>query len=241
MDDSVRILGVRVDRLSNAEAITRIEALIDAGGPHQIVTVNPEFVVIAQNDPEFKGVLDAADLALPDGFGLLWAARFKGRPLQERVTGTDTVEHLASLAARRGFRLFLLGGREGVAKATAAILESKYAGLSIAGTYEGSPAPAEDQIILERIQAARPQILLVAYGAPQQDKWIHRNLPKLGDLVAMGVGGAFDFLSGRVKRAPAWMQNAGLEWLYRLAREPWRWRRILRLPKFVWLIVRSGQ
>ena len=239
MNDSLYVLGVRIDRFGANEVIERIESLIEAGGPHHVVTVNPEFVVMAQSNPEFKKILLAADLALPDGVGLLWAARFVGRPLQGRVTGVDTVDRLASLCACSGYRPFLLGGLAGVAEHTAAALQAKYPGLSIAGTYAGSPGLAEEETIVDRIRAAQPHILFVAYGAPQQDVWIYRNLPKLGDVVAMGVGGAFDFLSGRVKRAPAWMQNAGLEWLYRLMREPWRWRRMLRLPKFVWLVARS--
>ena len=232
-------MGVPVDKVTEEEALTRIEELIENGRPHQVVTVNPEFVMVAQSDAKFFQVLKEADLSLPDGVGLLWAAHVLGTPLSERVAGVDTVRGIASLAKGRGYRLFLLGGAEGVAEATAMRLEEENPGLKVAGTYAGSPDPKEEEEIVEMVRAARPHVLLVAYGAPQQDLWIYRNLGRLGVPVAMGVGGAFDFISGKAKRAPGWMQRWGLEWLHRLLHEPWRWRRMVALPKFVWLVIRS--
>jgi len=239
--DQVVILGVPVDNVTGEEAIAKIEAFIENGRPHQVVTVNPEFVVAAQSDAKFFQVLKEADLSLPDGVGLLWATRFLGTPLSERVAGVETVGKIASLAAERGYRLFLLGAAEGVAETTAMRLEGENPGLKVAGTYAGSPDPREEEEIVEMIRAARPHLLLVAYGAPQQDLWIHRHLGRLEVPVAMGVGGAFDFISGRAKRAPGWMQQLGLEWLHRLLHQPWRWRRMLALPKFVWLVLTSSR
>jgi N-acetylglucosaminyldiphosphoundecaprenol N-acetyl-beta-D-mannosaminyltransferase len=239
--DQVVILGVPVDNVTEEEALARVEAFIENGRPHQVVTVNPEFVVEAQSDANFLQVLKEADLSLPDGAGLLWAARCLGTPLSERLAGVDTVRRIASLAAERGYRLFLLGAAEGVAEATAMRLEEENPGLRVAGTYGGSPDPKEEEEIVEMIRAARPHLLLVAYGAPQQDLWIKRNLGRLEVPVAMGVGGAFDFISGKAKRAPGWMQRWGLEWLHRLLHEPWRWRRMLALPKFVWLVLISSR
>jgi N-acetylglucosaminyldiphosphoundecaprenol N-acetyl-beta-D-mannosaminyltransferase len=236
---TLNILGVWVDNVNYDQALSLIEGFIDSRTPHQVVTVNPEFIVAAQSDDEFRRILNASSLALPDGVGLLWAARFLGRPLQERVTGTDTMQHLAALAARKGYRLFLLGAAPGVAVETAARLCEAYPGVTIVGTHAGSPAPEEEDEIVGMVQRAKPDILFVAYGAPAQDKWIARNLARLGVPVAMGVGGAFDFISGRAKRAPLWVQRLGLEWLHRLLHEPWRWRRMLALPKFVWLVVRE--
>ena len=233
------ILGVRVDNVNYDQALSLIEGFIESGSPHQVVTVNPEFIVAAQTDAEFRSVLNASSLSLPDGVGLLWAARFLGRPLQERVTGTDTVQRVAALAAQKGYSLFLLGAAPGVAVATAARLCQTHPGLRIVGTHAGSPALEEEDEIVRLIQRAEPDILFVAYGAPQQDKWIARNLDRLGVPVAMGVGGAFDFISGQAKRAPRWLQRLGLEWLHRLACEPWRWRRMLALPRFVWLVIRE--
>ena len=233
------ILDVRTDNVNYDEALSIIEDFVVSGAPHQVATVNPEFIVAAQSDDDFRNILNASSLALPDGVGLLWAARFLGHPLQERVTGTDTVQRIAALAAQKGYSLFLLGAAPGVAVATAARLCQIYPGLRIAGAHAGSPAREEEDEIVGLIQRAGPDILFVAYGAPAQDKWIARNLERLGVPVAMGVGGAFDFISGRAKRAPRRLQRLGLEWLHRLLHEPWRWRRMLALPRFVWLVVRE--
>ena len=227
-----QVLGVGVDRVSLPGAVERIVALVGAGVPAQVVTVNPEFVMAARHDPLFRRVLNGAALAVPDGIGIIWAARILGDRLVERVGGVDLVDALAAVAPARGYRLFLLGAADGVAEAAACALRARYPGLRIVGTYAGSPAPADEAAILQLLRDARPDILFVAFGAPAQDVWIARNLAAAGVSVAMGVGGAFDYLSGQVPRAPRWLQRAGLEWLYRLARQPSRWRRMLALPRF---------
>lgn len=236
---SIDVLGVRVDDVTEAEAATAVRRLIQTPGAHQVVTPNAEFVMRARRDPAFRAVLAAAPLSVPDGASLLLAGRLLGTPLREQVTGTDLAVRLAELASTEGYRLFLLGAAEGVAAEAARRLQARYPGLQIAGTYAGSPDPADEAAILHLIRASAPvHILLVAYGAPAQDLWIARNLPKLsaaGDpgIVAMGVGGALDFISGRMPRAPRWVRRAGFDWLYRLAHQPWRWRRQLALPQFV--------
>jgi N-acetylglucosaminyldiphosphoundecaprenol N-acetyl-beta-D-mannosaminyltransferase len=235
----ISILGIRVDNVTYEEALIRMEGFISDGQPHQVVTVNPEFIMTAREDPRFANILNLAHLALPDGQGLLWAARILGTPLRERVTGVDTLIGTAALAAEKGYRVYLLGAAEGVAEAAGRELARRYPGLEIVGTYAGSPTLDEEEDILNMIWQARPQVLFVAYGAPQQDKWIARNLSRLGVPVAMGVGGAFDFISGQAKRAPRWLQRLGLEWLHRLYHQPWRWRRMLILPKFAWLVFRA--
>lgn len=235
----VYILGVRVDNVTEEEALDQIDEFVRDGACHQIVTVNPEFVSMAQQDRNFRDIINGADLALPDGVGLLWAARILGRPLRERVAGTDLVERLASRAASRGYSLYLLGAAPGVGQQAAAMLQARYPGLRIAGAYPGSPSPEEDEEIIAKVRAVSPEILLVAFGAPAQDRWIHRNLERLGVPVSMGVGGALDFASGRVRRAPPWLRRLGLEWLFRLAQEPWRWHRMTRLPRFALLVLRS--
>jgi N-acetylglucosaminyldiphosphoundecaprenol N-acetyl-beta-D-mannosaminyltransferase len=149
------------------------------------------------------------------------------------------VVQIAERAAQSGWRLYLLGGALGVADRAAAILQARYPGLVVAGAFPGSPAPDEENDIVERIRAARPDMLFVAFGAPAQDLWIARNQPRLQVPVAMGVGGSLDFVAGVTRRAPEWVQRIGLEWLYRLIREPWRWRRQLELPRFVWHVLRS--
>lgn len=233
---SVDILGVRVDDVTEAEAIAVARRLVEEGGGHQIVTPNAEFVVRANRDPEFRAVLNSAALSIPDGAGLLLAGRILGTPLREQVAGTDLAIRLAELAASAGYRLFLLGAAEGVAAAAGRGLQARFPGLQIAGAHSGSPRREDEDAIVDLIRAAAPvHVLLVAYGAPAQDLWIARNLPRLGVGVAMGVGGVFDFLSGRVPRAPLWVRRAGFDWLYRLVRQPWRWRRQLALPRFVLL------
>ncbi len=238
----ITILGVAVDNLAEGEVLARIAALIAAGGPHHVVTVNPEFVIEAQANPTFRSVLARADIATADGFGLLLAARYLGTPLRGRVTGVELTLRLAELAAARGYRMFLLGAAPGVAAATAAGLQARYPGLIIAGTYAGSPQLRHEPFIRQVITAARPHMLLVAYGHPQQDLWIARNQPTLQVPLAIGVGGTFDYLSGRVRRAPAYIRRLGLEWAYRLARQPDRWRRIINaVPRFAWRVIAQGR
>jgi len=234
---TVHFLGIPVHNVDGREALQVLDAFIRERKPRQVVTVNPEFVMAARRDAAFRDVLLHADLSLPDGVGLLLGARILGTPLKERVTGVDTVMRVATLAAERGYRLYLLGAAPGVAEEAARRLAQANPGLAIAGTYAGSPAPAEEDDIVARITAAAPDVLFVAYGAPKQDLWIARNLARLGVPVAMGVGGAFDFIAGRAKRAPLWMQRMGLEWLHRLIHQPWRWRRMLALPRFLFTVI----
>jgi N-acetylglucosaminyldiphosphoundecaprenol N-acetyl-beta-D-mannosaminyltransferase len=176
---SVRILGVRVDALTYAGLLDHIAAYIADRAPHHICTTNPEFVMEARRNPEFRAVLEAADLCMADGVGLLWAARQVGGELPERVTGSDGVPLIAEAAAQHGWRMYLLGAAPGVAEAAGRILQARYPGLTIAGAYPGSPADADAAAIIERIRTARPDILLVAYGAPRHDIWIARHRDSL--------------------------------------------------------------
>jgi N-acetylglucosaminyldiphosphoundecaprenol N-acetyl-beta-D-mannosaminyltransferase len=236
----INIGGVLVDDCPLEEAVARCAAWLRGGAPgvRQVVTVNPEFVMAARRDAEFRAVINGSDLAAPDGAGIIGAARLLGRPMRGRTTGVALVDRLAALAAAEGYRLFLLGAAPGVAEEAAGVLQGRHAGLQIAGTYPGSPAPAEQAAIAERITAAGADILLVAFGAPRQDLWIARNAARLPTVrLALGVGGVYDYLSGRVPLAPPLWRQAGLEWLYRLIRQPWRWRRQLALPRFVLLVL----
>jgi N-acetylglucosaminyldiphosphoundecaprenol N-acetyl-beta-D-mannosaminyltransferase len=205
-----------------------------ASGPHlhQIVTVNPEFIMEARRNDAFRHCLNEASLAVPDGIGVVLAQRMQGVSTRGRIAGVDIVEGIAELSARNGFGVFLLGAAPGIAELAAEKLQQKYPGLRVVGTYAGSPRPEEEDQIVARVLAAKPHFLFVAYGAPRQDLWIQRNLTRLQVPVAMGVGGTFDFIAGIAVRAPRLLQRIGLEWLYRLAREPRRWRRMLALPRF---------
>ncbi len=234
----IEILGIPVHAVTMADTLALIEQYMAEPRLHQIATVNPEFVMAAQDHPDFRRVLRAADLCLPDGVGLLFAARRQGRPLPERVPGSELVYHLARQAAECGWPLFLLGAAPGVAEEAGEILRGLYPALTIAGTYAGSPDAAENDDIVRRINDSGAALLFVAYGAPKQDEWIARNRTNLPAVrVAVGVGGSLDFVTGRSVRAPVWMQRLGLEWLHRLIKEPWRWRRMLALPRFAWRVV----
>jgi len=236
---TVSILEVPVDSVTLEQAVATLHCYITSGRPHQVVTVNPEFLVQARGDAAFRACLQGADLALADGVGLLPAARLLGHALPERVTGVDITESLMALCAREGYRVYLLGAAKGVAAATAEVLQRRYPGLCVAGTFAGSPHASHDAELVAKVREAAPQVVLVAYGAPAQDLWIARNLRDLAVPVAIGVGGTFDYLSGRVPRAPEVVRRLGFEWLYRLVRQPWRWRRQLRLPVFVALVLRQ--
>jgi N-acetylglucosaminyldiphosphoundecaprenol N-acetyl-beta-D-mannosaminyltransferase len=235
--DSIEILNVRVDDATYDDLLARVDAYVASGQPHQIITLNPEMLILAHDDPAFRQVLNGADLNVADGAGLMLAARWLGRPLQERVTGSDGIYHLAAHCARRGYRPFLLGAGPGVAEAAAQKLAAKYSGLQVAGTFAGSPRPEDEVDIVARVRDAAPDLLLVAYGVPAEEKWIARNGHRLAVPAMIGVGGAFDFVAGVTRRAPPWMRRLGLEWLHRLIRQPWRWRRQLALPRFVALVL----
>jgi N-acetylglucosaminyldiphosphoundecaprenol N-acetyl-beta-D-mannosaminyltransferase len=223
-----------------ADTLTLVQQFMAEPRLHQIATTNPEFVMAAQQDDVFRQVLWGADLCIPDGIGLIAAARWLRRPLPQRVPGSELVYHLAALAAEYGWRLFLLGAAPGVAEAAAVRFQQQNPDLVIAGTYAGSPDPAENEAIIQRINDSQADMLFVAYGAPKQDKWIARNKANLPTVrLAMGVGGALDFVTGRAIRAPRWLQKLGLEWLHRLIYEPWRWRRMLALPRFAWRVLLS--
>lgn len=230
---AVEVLGVRVHDVTCDEAVVALDAFVRAGRPCRVVTPNPEIVMAARRDLGYRAILNGADLSLPDGIGLILAARLAGKRLRAHVRGSDLIERLAARSAEAGWRWFLLGGAPGVAAEAAATLTKRYPGLGIAAAIPGSPDPAEDLNLRRTIAEAAPvHILLVAYGAPRQERWIARNQAALDVPIQMGVGGAFNFLAGRSPRAPGWVRRLELEWAYRLATEPWRWRRQLALPRF---------
>jgi N-acetylglucosaminyldiphosphoundecaprenol N-acetyl-beta-D-mannosaminyltransferase len=235
---AISILGVPIHDVTTEETLALIDQFVRAGVPRQICTVNPEFIMLAQKDKEFKQILDRSVLNLPDGIGVVWAAQRLGQPVRERVAGSDLVGMIADRAQTTGWRIFLLGAAEGVAEQAAIELNKRYPLTHIVGAYAGSPRPEDEADIAAQIRSSGANVLLVAYGAPKQDKWIARNLERTGVAVAMGIGGSLDFIVGTQQRAPRWMQRVGLEWLYRLIREPWRWRRQLALPRFVWAVLR---
>ena len=220
----VNVLGVRIDDVTFSETLAAVACLVESGGAHQISTVNVEYLMTARRDAEFADVLRHTSLNVPDSVGVLWAARWLGHPLRERVTGSDGIYRVAELCAQRGFRLFLLGAAPGVADRVAGILGDRYPGLQVCGALAGSPSLEDEVEIASAIYDSRADVLLVAYPHAPQEKWIARNLARTGSAVALGVGGAFDFCAGVQSRAPLLMQ------------QPWRWRRMLALPQAAWLV-----
>lgn len=218
------VLGVKIDNLSFGEVADRARSFLHGEKSHYMVTCNPEIIMHAQKDRDFKDILNSASVSVPDGFGLLLVSRFFRDPLKERVVGTDFLEHFCGVCEKENRSIFFLGGRDGVAKKTADRLKNRYANLRVAGTLDGDIDLGDCSGV---IRDASPDVLFVALGAPKQEKWIHENLPKINSVrLAVGVGGAFDFISGNVKRAPRFMRQLGLEWVWRLVLQPRRIKRI---------------
>lgn len=223
----VFLLGVPIDPVSSVQALDHLQSLLLEEGQHHVMTPNSEMLVEAQRNPEFKQVLKASALNLPDSIGLKKMARYTGQHIPERVTGVDTVVELCKVLDERA-PVFLLGAKEGVGSRASEKLRESNSYLTIVGTYAGSPSDKDAKAIIKKINEAEPKLLLVAYGAPKQDLWIAKYLQELPSVrVAMGVGGTFDFLAGTQTRAPKMMQSLGLEWLWRLLKEPRRFKRIL--------------
>lgn len=222
------ICGLPIDNLSMTEALATILRERPDAGPRQVSFINVDCVNQAYADECYRDILVTSDLRLGDGIGLRIAGRLLGSEIRENVNGTDLFPQLCAQLAARGQGLFLLGGRPGVAQAAADWAVSRHPGLRIAGTHHGYFAEAETPAVIEEINASGAAVLLVAFGAPRQEKWIRRHLPALRVNAALGVGGLFDFYSGRIPRAPQWLREIGLEWTYRLYQEPGRmWRRYL--------------
>jgi N-acetylglucosaminyldiphosphoundecaprenol N-acetyl-beta-D-mannosaminyltransferase len=220
-------------------------AFVESGQPHQIITANLDFVAMARKRPDFARVIAEADLVVCDGKPLQWAASIQGSPIPARVTGMDLVLQAAKLSAERGYRIFLLGAKPGVAERAASALDELFPGVQVVGVYappEGEFSATENARMVALVRESQADVLFVALGAPKQDIWISTHLAQLGVPLCAGIGGVFNFLSGETRRAPVWMQQAGLEWAFRLLQEPSRlWRRYLvnDLPIFFRLL--TGQ
>jgi len=254
LTNRIKLFQVGIDQVDNQETIQRIEEFIVSKKPHQIVTPDTLAVLRARKDPEYHAILKSADLVTPDGAGILWAATTLNNPLPERVTGIDIIHNICRLAAKKRYSLYLLGSYPGVASEAALNLTKKYQGIKIAGTHHGyfgcedyqncedvkngnNDKNKEEEEIIAEIKENKPDILLVGMGVPKQEKWINENLNSLNIPVCMGVGGSFDVLSGRIPRAPLWMQRHGMEWIYRSIKQPNRAFRVLALFYFIWLVI----
>lgn len=251
LNSRIKLFQVGFDQMDNEKTIQKIEEFIITKKPHQIVTPDTLAVLRARKDSEYYNILKSADLVTPDGVGILWATTTLNHPLPERVTGIDIIHNMCRLAAKKGYSLYLLGSYPDVAKEAALNLYRKYPGIRIAGAHHGYFNcedcenikngnivwnKKEEEIVAE-IKEKRPDILLVGMGVPKQEKWINKNLNRLDVPVCIGVGGSFDVLSGRIPRAPLWMQRHGMEWIYRSIKQPNRAFRTLALFYFIWLVI----
>ena len=240
----LRIGHAWVDVLTRDQALARVESLVAAGAGGAIFTPNVDHVMMLERDPDFRAAYDGAALCLADGMPILWAARLLGTPLPEKLSGSDMLLPIARLAAQHGWRVYLLGGGPGAAVEAGQRLQEEH-GVHVVGCDDARialrPDPALDEPVYARLRAARPDLLLVALGAPKQEFFITRAQQHVGPMVAMGVGASLDFLAGTLRRSPAWMSRLGLEWLYRLGQEPGRlWHRYLvQDPQFLLVTLRS--
>lgn len=226
----VQILSIPIDVVTRAEVLQRIAAFVSSGAPHQIATVNPEFVMEAQRNRSFINALRTTSLNIADGIGIRWATSLRGTPVPETIPGADLLDVICDQAAEYGWPVYLVGGKPGVAADAATVLRTRFPRLVIVGAEEGigpNATPQDTAALVRRIRAAKPSILFVAFGAPKQDLFIADNHEALGVPVMMGVGGSLDFLTGRAHRAPQMLRRLGLEWLWRLGTQPWRLRRIM--------------
>ncbi|TDT50816.1 WecB/TagA/CpsF family glycosyltransferase [Fonticella tunisiensis] len=224
-------LGVDVCRIDMKDALDEVDRIISNRKPSFVVAINPEKIMKAQKDESLRNLLNSASMQIPDGVGVVIASRFKGGKIRSRVTGIELMENICKVSAKKGYRVFLLGAKPGVAEGASDILKKRYPGLNIVGTRDGY-FKDEDEVI-ENIKASSPDVLFVAMGSPKQEYWITKNMDKLGVPLCMGVGGSYDVICGNIKRAPKWMCSIGLEWLYRLIKEPWRYKRMAVLPVFL--------
>lgn len=231
----INIMGVGFDSLTLSEAVDRAEALISERRAAYVVTPNPEIVMTCWENPDAMEAVQNADLVLPDGVGVVYGAKILGTPLKGKLPGIDFATELMRRMASRGGRVYLLGAKPGVAEMAGERMRQQFPGLIICGTHDGYFQ--DDAPIIEEINALQPDLLLVCLGAPKQELWMHRNRPVLKVGLMAGLGGSLDVFAGTVKRAPVFFQKLGLEWFYRLVKEPWRFKRMMKLPKFLFACI----
>lgn len=235
MRQTVDIIGVPVDKVTMAQALERLKDFLAEDRVHTIYTPNAEIMYDAHKDPQLKEVLKDADLLIADGAGVVLASRILGRPVPEKVPGFDLVKNSFGMAWERKIRYFLFGSKPGIAEKAGEKILQDYPGIEIVGYRNGYFTAQDDEEIIRQINASGAEILLVALGAPKQEKWIHDHRSKLHVRVCIGCGGTLDVFAGNMGLAPAFFRNHGLEWLYRLYKEPKRYKRMLKLPKYVFL------
>lgn len=231
----INIMGVEFDSLTISEAVERAETLIAERSAAYVVTPNPEIVMTCWDNPDAMEAVQNADLVLPDGVGVVYGAKILGTPLKGKLPGIDFATELMRRLAKRGGRVYLLGAKPGIAELAGERMQEQFPGLIVCGTHDGYFQ--EDAPVIEEINALQPDLLLVCLGAPKQELWMHRNRPLLKVGLMAGLGGSLDVFAGTVKRAPVFFQKLGMEWFYRLLKEPWRFKRMMKLPKFLFACI----
>ena len=241
MNERIEMMGCQIDNLSMEETLGRVEQFIASGQPHQHVVVNVDKLVKASRDAELRQIINDCALINVDGMPVVWASRLLGKPLKARVAGVDLFEALMQRASAKNWRVFLLGAREEVVSGVKSIYEKKYPGLVVAGYRNGNWKADEEAVVVEQVKAAQADLLFVAISSPKKEQFLGQYQAEMKIPFAMGVGGTFDVAVGRVKRAPLWMQNNGLEWFYRFLQEPRRMfkRYFVDDMAFFWLLVKE--
>jgi N-acetylglucosaminyldiphosphoundecaprenol N-acetyl-beta-D-mannosaminyltransferase len=233
----VDVLGLKIDNITMDETVKKVLSLIKSGGRHSVYTPNAEMSMAAVKDPSYSSVLNSADLLIPDGAGVVLGARLLGAPIKEKVAGIELVLNLLSSGEK--FSVFLYGGKPGIGEAAAEKIKTKYPNVTVCGTIHGYHKETEKERHINTINEAAPDLILTGLGFPAQEKWIHELLPKLKKGTAIGCGGTLDYLAGVVKRSPRIMIKLNLEWLDRLIRQPKRLGRMMKIPVFLFLCIKT--
>lgn len=239
---SAQLYGVSISKWGMDETVSYLQQHIESGEkrrPHQVVTINPIMMMAGLENEQFMSVLRSAELVIPDGIGVVIASRFVRDPIPQRVAGIDLMQKLLRLGSRRRYRVYFLGSTEDVVEEVVRQVNRRYPGVQVAGYHHGFFGEEEDKQRVQEIRESNPDILFVARGLDTQEPWIGRYKKQLDVPVMMGVGGSFDVMAGKVKRAPVLFQKTGMEWFYRLMKEPSRYKRMLALPKFMWKVYRE--
>ncbi|HHW57114.1 MAG TPA: WecB/TagA/CpsF family glycosyltransferase [Clostridia bacterium] len=231
------IFGVPIDPVTMTEALEILSGFLRESKLHIVATPNAEIVMMAQKDREYMEILNNTDLNVPDGSGIVFASKVFKKPLKERVAGFDLMMEFIKNISSKNVKIYLLGAKPEIVEQARINLRKLYPAIKIVGTHDGYFTENEEEKIIDEINSSGAEVLFVALGAPKQEKWIYKNRGKLKVKIAMGVGGSFDVIAGKAKRAPYLYRKLGLEWLYRLIQEPWRYKRMMALPKFAFKVL----
>jgi N-acetylglucosaminyldiphosphoundecaprenol N-acetyl-beta-D-mannosaminyltransferase len=240
-NNKINLFGTDIDRLSMQETIQAVDAIIKERRPRQHVVVNALKFAMMKSDPKLKEIINSCDMVSADGLPVVWASKILGKPLPERVAGVDLFQKLVALCSDKGYRPFFFGAREAIVQSTVDRFKEKYPSLEIAGYRNGYYTEEEEEEIAEGIRNSKADLLFVGISSPKKEKFLNKWMEQMQVPFCMGVGGSFDIVAGKTKRAPNWMQSAGLEWFYRVLQEPRRmWKRYATTNSiFIWMVLKE--